>query len=95
VEQTTGDWADTKDGVSIWFPVFCWDRFCWDQGAIGRMLIRLYWRTSIGGGLLIDARRSSLAVQFGEKRFFLHRIAGPQQFQEWILRVGSGAARLA
>jgi len=22
VEQTAGDWADTKDGVSIWFPVF-------------------------------------------------------------------------
>jgi hypothetical protein len=21
VEQTAGDWADTKDGVSIWFPV--------------------------------------------------------------------------
>ena len=22
VEQTAGDWADTKDGVSIWSPVF-------------------------------------------------------------------------
>jgi hypothetical protein len=49
----------------------------------------------MGALLLVDARRSSLAVQFGEKRFFLQRIAGPQQFQERILRVGSGAARLA
>jgi len=27
VEQTAGNWADTKDGVSIWFPVFLGERF--------------------------------------------------------------------
>ena len=47
-----------------------------------------------GSRLLVDARRSSLAVQFREKRFFVQRIAGSQQFQEWILRVGCGAAGL-
>jgi hypothetical protein len=35
-----------------------------------------------------------LAVKFREKRFFFQPIAGPQQFQEWILRVGCGPAGL-
>jgi hypothetical protein len=54
-----------------------------------------YGLPSIGGRLLIDARRSSLLVQFGEKRFFLQQTASPQQFQEGILPVGCGAAGLA
>lgn len=49
VEPTTGDWADTKDGVSIWSPVVCGDRFCRDQCGIGRtpiawlLLAEVYW----------------------------------------------------
>src|ERR1700733_348933 len=38
-------------------------------------------------GLLADRSWSSLPVQFGEKRFFLERVAGAQQFQQWILGV--------
>jgi hypothetical protein len=34
-------------------------------------------------------------LQLGDKRFFIKRIAGSQQFQQWIIRVGSGAAALA
>jgi len=91
VEQTAGNWADTKDGVSIWFPVFAGigarlGERCWAG---------LYWLTFTGWLLLANSRRSSLAVQFGEKRFFLQRIAGPQQFQKRILGVGSAAAGLA
>ena len=82
MEQTTGDWAGTKDGVLVRFPVFCRNR-------------RTIRRTPMGWLLFGKARRSSLAVQFGEKGLFLQRIAGAQQFQERILRVGSGAARLA
>ena len=83
VEQTAGDWADAKDGVSICFPVFSGIGSCYRPGCLLAVL------------LLANGRRSSLAAQFGEKRFFLQRIAGPQQFQEWILRVGRIAAGLA
>jgi len=97
VKQTTGNWADTKDGVSIWFPVFAGFISCWhrrgDSGASLRD--RFYLRKFIGWRLLVDAYRISLAVQFGEKRFFVQRTAGSQQFQEWIFRVGCGAAGLA
>ncbi len=40
VEPTAGDWADTKDGVSIWFPVFSGIESALGPGA--------YWLSSIG-----------------------------------------------
>jgi len=44
VEQTAGNWADTKDGVSIWFP-----DFAGIGGSIGRTLIGgFYWRKFMG-----------------------------------------------
>jgi hypothetical protein len=64
-------------------------------GIRGRYWANAYGWEPMGGCLLVDARRSSLAVQFGEKCFFLQIIAGPQQFQERILRVASLAAALA
>ena len=35
VNQTTGDWADTKDGVTVWF----W--LCQTNGDIGRWFDRV------------------------------------------------------
>src|SRR6266478_5861291 len=73
VEQTTGDWADTKDGVAIWFPVFAWIISSWvrfwlgsERGDAGEACDA----ASIGGSppgsrLLVDAHRIPLAVQFG------------------------------
>jgi hypothetical protein len=95
VEGSTGDRADTKGGVGQVPPLFLRAFFA---GIVlagirrlsgERLLTAFYWRT-----LLIDARRSSLLVKFGEKRFFLQRTAGPQQFQKGILPVGCGAAGL-
>src|SRR5208282_4164697 len=59
-----------------------WTGFCWCVS-----LVRVYRFTY----LLTNSRRISLAVQFGEKRIFLKRIARPQQFEEWIRAVGSRA----
>jgi len=43
LEQTTGDWADTKDGASPWFPCLL-DRFLLDRG---RDSANAYWLTSM------------------------------------------------
>ena len=43
MEQTTGDFADTKDGVSTWFPVFIGSVLP-DQG---RDWENVYWVTSM------------------------------------------------
>lgn len=84
-----GDWADAKDGVPVWFPGFS----CCDQRTAGRMARGRARLTDVC--LMAESRRSSLAVQFGKKRFFLKHIAGAQQFHEWILRAGAGAADLS
>ena len=60
----------------------------------GKLADSLLLAESMGWRLLVNAHRIPLAVQFSEKRSFIQRIAGPQQFQEWILHVGCGAACL-
>jgi len=58
VEQSTGGRADTKDGVSIWFPVFAgfilaefrlryWVEACGLAIIGGRLLVGVYWLASI------------------------------------------------
>src|SRR5713226_9497044 len=74
-----------RRGVDL-VPGFYWISFLGSRARLGKCLL--------GDVHGLTLRRSALALEFGEKRFFLQRISGPQQFQERILGVGSVAAGL-